>query len=47
MYTLIIVWNDGSKEEHDYETRQQAEKAARGYETAFGQQVWTGIRREA
>ena len=47
MYTLIIIWTDGSKEEYSYNDRQTAEQAAHGYEIAFGQQVWTGIRREA
>ena len=45
MYTLIIIWTDGSREEHNYETRQQAEQAAHGYMIAFGGQVaWYGIR---
>ena len=48
MYTLIIIWTDGPREEHSYNDRQTAEQVACGYKIAFGQQVaWTGIRREA
>lgn len=43
-YTLVVVWYTGEKEEHGYNTREQAEKAEKGYKTAFGSQVWTCIR---
>lgn len=43
-YILIVVWESGEKEEHAYNTKEQAEKAGAGYKTAFGKQIsWYGI----
>ena len=43
MYKLIVIWNDGTKETHHYETMELAEEAEYGLRMAFGSQVWTGI----
>ena len=44
MYRLIIIWYTGEKEEYEYPTREEAEKAELGMRTAFGNQIqWTGI----
>lgn len=43
-FTLVVVWYTGEKEEHEYNTHEQAERAEKGYKTAFGSQVWTCIR---
>ena len=43
MIELVIVWNTGEKERHEYKTREDAEKAENGYKNAFGGQVWTTI----
>jgi len=43
MATLIIVWNDGSKEEHGYPTYAEARQAEIGLHKAFGSQLWTAI----
>ena len=44
MTTLIIIWNDGSKEEHTYASLKEAMEAERGFHVAFGEQVWTAVR---
>ena len=47
-YEVVIVWETGDKEVHSYDTREQAEKIAQGYRTAFGNQVrWAGVRESA
>lgn len=38
-YYLIIIWDDGLKQEFGYLTLDEANKAARGYKMAFGRQV--------
>ena len=43
MYKLFVVWNDGTKETHEYKTREEAQAAAAGYKKAFGHQVWVGV----
>ena len=45
-YELVIVWDTGEKEIHEYNTQEEAEIMAQGDRTAFGNQIsWTGIRR--
>lgn len=45
MYELVVIWVDGSKEIHTYETKEKAEKAGNGYKMAFGNQIqWVGVR---
>ena len=39
MYQLIIIWDDGQKEEAFYETREEAERIRDGYQMAFGKQI--------
>lgn len=47
-YELVVIWNDGQKEIHEYPTPEDAEKAGIGYKTAFGNQVsWYGVRVKA
>lgn len=43
MYKLFVVWYNGEKEVHEYNTREEAQEAADGIKMAFGGQVWTGI----
>lgn len=38
-YNLIVVWDTGEKEVFPYETEEEAERAEKGYKTAFGNQV--------
>ena len=46
MYELVIIWDDGGKEIHQYPTREQAEQAGAGMRFAFGRQVsWYGVRK--
>lgn len=46
MWELVIIWNDGQKETTTYKTEHDAENAAKGYKTAFGNQIqWAGVRR--
>lgn len=43
-YILIVIWYNGERDEYDYPTREEAEKAEKGYHMAFGNQIsWTGI----
>lgn len=46
MFKLIVVWDDGYKEEYKYKTWDEANKAKDGFYMAFGQQVWCAIDRE-
>ena len=44
-YETIIIWYTGEKEVYEYDTREEAEKAAEGYRMAFGNQIqWAGTR---
>lgn len=44
-YELVIIWESGEKEVHEYDSQDTAERAARGYKNAFGNQIaWTGTR---
>lgn len=44
MFKLLVIYWDNSREEHEYNTREEAEKAAAGYRMAFGNQIqWIGI----
>lgn len=46
MYELVIIWENGDKEVFDYDTENEAEKAGRGMQKAFGRQIsWWGTRR--
>ena len=47
MFTLIVVWFDGSKSTYKYNTESEARSGERNMVTAFGSQIsWTGIRKE-
>lgn len=47
-YELVVIWNDGQKEIHEYPTYEDAESVGRGYKIAFGNQVeWYGVRAKA
>lgn len=39
MYRLLIIWNDGQKEENYYGTEEEAKEIQSGYYMAFGSQV--------
>lgn len=44
MYKLVIIWANGEKIVHFYETREKAEKVEFGFITAFGNQIeWTTV----
>lgn len=44
MYRLIIIWDDGKREEYVFNDLQEAQIIREGYLMAFGSQVaWTGI----
>lgn len=44
-HELVIIWETGEKEVHEYENRELAEQAERGYKNAFGNQIqWSGVR---
>ena len=44
-HELVIIWETGEKEVHEYESRELAEQAERGYSNAFGKQIeWSGVR---
>lgn len=44
-YELVIIWETGEKEVHEYESQQLAEQAQQGYSKAFGKQIeWSGVR---
>lgn len=38
-YYLVIIWDDGLRQEFGYLTLDEANEAARGYKMAFGRQV--------
>ena len=40
MYKLTVIWENGNKDVHYYETKEKAEKVAAGFETAFGNQIF-------
>lgn len=45
-YELIVIWSDGAKDTYGYDTREQAQKAARNLYTAFGRQIaWTYVQK--
>lgn len=46
MYELVIVWDDGTKQIFEYDTRTEAVEALSGYQMAFGRQVWGCVRRK-
>ena len=39
MVKLIVIWYDGTRDVHYYESRAKAEKVENGLYTAFGKQV--------
>lgn len=44
-HELVIIWETGEKEVHEYESQELAEQAERGYKAAFGNQIqWSGTR---
>lgn len=43
-YELVIIWDSGEKEIHEYKTKEEAEKAKAGYYIAFGHQLWGCVR---
>ena len=44
MAELIIIWESGEKETHEYDTYEKAKEIEQGMKTAFGRQIaWTGI----
>ena len=46
-YELVIIWTSGEKDVHEFESREAAEHAERGYKTAFGNQIeWTCVRQK-
>lgn len=48
MYELVVIWDNGEKEIHEYSNYQDAENVGRGYKIAFGNQVsWYGVRAKA
>lgn len=44
-YELVVQWDDGEKEVFGYKTEDEARKAGDWYRMAFGEQVWTCVRR--
>lgn len=45
MYELIIVWNNGERETHKYNSEHEAREAANNLHMVFGSQLWTGVNR--
>lgn len=45
-YELVVVWDSGDKEIYEYPTKEEAETAKRGFETAFGNQLWVCVREQ-
>ena len=44
-YELVVIWEDGSKNVHQYRTEEDAEKGANNMKMAFGNQItWVGTR---
>lgn len=44
-YELVIIWDTGEKEIHEYESEALARQAEAGYRRAFGRQIeWTCVR---
>ena len=44
-HELVIIWETGEKEVHEYESQELAEQAERGYKAALGNQIqWSGTR---
>ena len=44
-YELVVIWETGEKEVHEYTNILEAKMVKHGYEVAFGKQIqWTGIR---
>lgn len=41
---LVIIWDDGKKEEYIYNSYEEAEQAKINIEKAFGKQVYCYIR---
>lgn len=46
-YELVIVWSTGEKESYLYDSLEKAQDIEKGYNMAFGSQVWTAINRKA
>lgn len=43
-YKLIIIWDNGNREEYIYGTQERAEKTAHSMKVVFGDQIeWLGI----
>lgn len=46
-YELVIIWYNGEKEIHAYNTKEKAEEIGQGMKMAFGNQVqWYGVRKK-
>lgn len=40
MWKLIVIWEDGKREESLYPTEKEAEEAEKGFYVAFGSQIF-------
>lgn len=38
-YELIVIWDTGEKETHEYSSKEEAEKIEQGFHRVFGKQV--------
>lgn len=43
-YELVMIWETGEKEVHEFLTEDQATRSEIGIKQAFGEQVWTCVR---
>ena len=39
MFELVVIWENGEKDIFTYQTREKAEKAGQGMQTALGKQI--------
>lgn len=46
-YELVVIWSTGEKQVFGYATESEAEESKRGYEMAFGAQVWCCVRKRS
>ena len=43
-YRLVIIWENGDKEIHNFNTKEKAERVGADYKKVFGGQVqWYGV----
>ena len=42
-YILVVLWLNGDKDRFIYESEEEANEVARGYEIAFGEQATTVV----